>query len=77
MIESIYVNEKDSGFCHAGTRVGMPRNVRQIGKSNGTFGIYIEDYVVTFARKLSEKHKNKQGMAVLLGKESKKNTGTL
>ena len=50
----------------------LPKNIRQIGQSVKEPRIYIEDYVMTFARKLSERHKNGQGMAVLLGKEMKK-----
>ncbi len=40
----------------------LPKNVRQIGQVEGNRRIYIEDYVMTFARRLD-------GMAVLMGKE--------
>lgn len=75
MIESIYVNEKDSGFCHAGTRVGMPRNVRQIGKSNGTFGIYIEDYAKAYLKQMAEADYTECCVAVLIGKYMKNESG--
>ena len=50
----------------------VPKNIRQIGQVVKEPKIYIEDYVITFARKLSEKNKNEHGIAVLLGKEDKK-----
>lgn len=40
----------------------LPKNVRQIGQIEGNKRIYIEDYVMTYARKI-------EGMAVLLGKQ--------
>ncbi|MFA9465152.1 MAG: LysM peptidoglycan-binding domain-containing protein [Velocimicrobium sp.] len=40
----------------------LPKNVRQIGQIEGNKRIYIEDYVMTYARKID-------GMAVLLGKQ--------
>ncbi len=51
----------------------LPKNIRQIGQVVKEPKIYIEDYVITFAKKLAEKNKNGQGMAVLLGKEDSKN----
>lgn len=53
----------------------LPKNIRQIGQAVREPKIYIEDYVVTFARKLSEKNKNGQGIAVLLGKATEKKDG--
>jgi len=47
----------------------LPKNIRQIGQIVKEPKIYIEDYVIAFARKLAEKSKNGQGMAVLLGEE--------
>lgn len=40
----------------------LPKNIRQIGQIEGNKRIYIEDYVMTYARKI-------EGMAVLLGKQ--------
>ncbi len=53
----------------------LPKNIRQIGQVVREPKVYIEDYVVTFARKLSEKSKNGWGMAVLLGKTAEKKSG--
>lgn len=75
MIESIYVNEKDSDFCYAGTRVGMPRNVRQIGKSNGSFGIYIEDYAKSYLKQMAEADYTECCVAILIGKYMKNEYG--
>lgn len=46
----------------------MPKNVRQIGRAVAGNEIYIEDYVITFARKQARKQAEPQ-LAVLLGKE--------
>lgn len=46
----------------------LPKNVRQIGRAMPEKKIYIEDYVITFARKQTKK-KAEQQLAVLLGKE--------
>ena len=51
----------------------MPKNVRQIGRAVPGNEIYIEDYVITFARKQAKKQMEPQ-LAVLLGKE-RKNVG--
>lgn len=42
----------------------LPKNVRQIGVIEGNNRIYIEDYVMTYAKKI-------KGMAVLLGKQER------
>ncbi len=46
----------------------IPKNIRQIGECNASQKIYIEDYVVTFFKQLSEKKKNLSTVAVLYGK---------
>ena len=51
----------------------LPKNIRQIGQVVKEPKIYIEDYVMTFARKMAEKNKNGQGIAVLLGKREEDN----
>ena len=48
----------------------MPKNVRQIGRAMPEKKLYIEDYVITFARKQAEKGAEK--LAILLGKEPQK-----
>lgn len=48
----------------------LPKNVRQIGIIEGNKRIYIEDYVMTYARKI-------EGMAVLLGKIEKEEQETI
>lgn len=49
----------------------LPKNVRQIGRAMPEKKLYIEDYVITFARKQTKKKAEPQ-LAVLLGKESQK-----
>ncbi len=48
----------------------IPKNVRQIGKIEEE-KIYLEDYVITFARKQARKHAEQQ-FAILLGKQEEK-----
>lgn len=48
----------------------MPKNVRQIGRAVQGTEVYIEDYVITFARKQAKKSEEPQ-LAVLLGQERK------
>lgn len=50
--------------------IKMPKNVRQIGRAMPGNEIYIEDYVITFARKQAKKHTEAQ-LAVLLGREKR------
>ena len=54
----------------------LPKNIRQIGQVDKKSEIYIEDYIITFARKLAEQNKNSVAMAVLLGKELKQDDKT-
>lgn len=44
-----------------------PKSVRQIGGIPGRGRIYMEDYVMRFARQLAERGKNEEKAAVLLG----------
>lgn len=46
----------------------LPKNIRQIGQAGKNPKIYIEDYVITYARKLAKQTTNHYGLAVLLGK---------
>lgn len=48
--------------------MNIPKNIRQIGECNSSQRIYIEDYVVTFLKELSDKKKNMSAVAVLYGK---------
>lgn len=46
----------------------LPKNIRQIGQAGKNPKIYIEDYVITYARKLAKQTADNYGLAVLLGK---------
>ena len=69
MIETIYSNE--SGDNNQTARVQstfkMPKNIRQIGKSNATKKIYVEDYVMTFIKQLTGEDYSRCKAAVLVG----------
>lgn len=66
MIEVIYKEDKDDQET-VQEPFSMPRNVRQIGLTNGDYRIYVEDYVYTFLSSLAEEEKTDgQGMAAVL-----------
>lgn len=65
MIESIY-----SSQAHGSTSsvlVKMPKNVRQIGQVNDLKKIYVEDYVMSFIKKLGIRKESSSELVVLLG----------
>ena len=66
MIEVIY-KEETAEQDGAQETFSMPRNVRQIGLANGNYRIYVEDYVYTFLKRLSEEEKEQGKAAVLTG----------
>lgn len=48
--------------------VKMPKNLRQVGNINDTSKvIYVEDYVMSYIKQLSEKDQNESKIAILLG----------
>ena len=53
MIEVIYKEDKEDQET-VQEPFSMPRNVRQIGLTNGDYRIYVEDYVYTFLSSLAE-----------------------
>lgn len=46
----------------------LPKNIRQIGQAGKNPKIYIEDYVITYARKMANQTMSNYGLAVLLGR---------
>lgn len=48
--------------------IDLPKSVRQIGECRGNRKIYVEDYVMSFARQLAEQAKGTETAAVLLGR---------
>lgn len=69
LIETIYSNESEEagGTGSAQTSFRMPKNIRQVGKSNTTRKIYVEDYVMTFIKQLSGGDYSGCNIAVLVG----------
>ncbi len=65
MIEMIYKeNGKEAGV---GKRLELPKNIRQIGEPEENRKIYIEDYVVTYLKKIAKEAALNSRVAVLLG----------
>lgn len=60
MIEVIYKEDKEDQET-VQEPFSMPRNVRQIGLTNGDYRIYVEDYVYTFLSSLAEEEKSEGG----------------
>ncbi len=69
MIETIYSNEngEQEGTSKVTPAFKMPKNIRQIGKSNATKKIYIEDYVMSYIRQLAGGDYSGCSLAVLVG----------
>lgn len=73
MIETIYSNESgDTGRTNkVPNSFKMPKNVRQVGKSNAIKKIYVEDYVMTFIKQLAGGDFSGCRIAVLIGQSIK------
>ncbi|MDD4112311.1 MAG: LysM domain-containing protein [Herbinix sp.] len=77
MIESVYSNDNADAnrtdMVHTDFR--MPKNIRQIGKSNNSKKIYVEDYVMTFTKQLPGEDYSACRVAVLVGQYVKLEEG--
>lgn len=69
MIETIYSsdNPESERTGNAQTLFKMPKNIRQIGKSNSGKKIYVEDYVMTYVKQLAGEDYTGLSVAVLVG----------
>ena len=69
MMESVYSNDSAEAnrACRAQTSFRMPKNIRQVGKSNFSRKIYVEDYVMTFIKYLAGEDYSSCRVAVLVG----------
>lgn len=69
MIETIYSNESGVAdrISKPQTSFRMPKNIRQIGKSNNNKKIYVEDYVMTYIKQLAGADYSGCTAAVLVG----------
>ena len=70
MIEVIY-NENSKDKKDKGNSLRLPKNVRQIGDTGEDFKVYLEDYVNTFLKQLTEKDVNKNRVVILMGEHIK------
>ena len=70
MIEIIYDETNESaGTASAGRgRYELPKNIRQVGNAPGNYKIYVEDYVMTYLRKIASPGNMNCRGAILLGK---------
>lgn len=69
MIESVYSNDNAevNRTGRVQTSFKMPKNIRQVGKSNASKKIYVEDYVMTFVKQLAGEDYSTCRVAVLVG----------
>lgn len=65
MIESVYSSQAHGSTSSA--LVKIPKNVRQIGQVNDLKKIYVEDYVMSFIKKLGMRKESSSELVVLLG----------
>jgi len=77
LIETIYSNDNsDSNRTDkVQTPLKMPKNIRQVGKSNSSKKIYIEDYVMTYVKQLTGEEFTTLNVAVLVGQCDKTDNG--
>ena len=45
----------------------LPKNIRQIGERDTVLRLYVEDYVMRFAKRLAAKQSDNEKAAMLLG----------
>lgn len=69
MIEIVYDEEKSRTEEAGRKRYELPKNIRQVGNAPGNYKIYIEDYVMTYLRKIAAPGNMSCRGAILLGKE--------
>lgn len=67
MIEIVYDKKTAEKDVKNETQYKMPKNIRQIGNAPDKKKIYIEDYVMTFLRKIAEPGNTTSRGAILLG----------
>lgn len=75
MIEIVYDKEAASNQTRDYKPYKMPKNIRQIGNPSIKKKIYIEDYVMTFLRKIAEPGNTTSRGAILLGEYFKDSEG--
>lgn len=67
--------EKMSGTVEGWNGRKLPKNIRQVGETEGQNRIYLEDYVYTYVRKALEKRSNQAVAGVLTGTWEDKEIG--
>lgn len=75
MIEIVYDKNSANDDTKAKTGYVVPKNIRQIGNTSGSKKIYIEDYVMTYLRKISKPANTSLRGAILLGEVYKDEYG--
>ena len=68
MIEIICDDEREQNNGAGRIKYDLPRNIRQVGNAPGEYKIYIEDYVMTYLRKIAAPGNINCRGAILLGK---------
>lgn len=77
MIEIVYDKEAATNQSRNYKSYKMPKNIRQIGNAPVKRKIYIEDYVMTFLRKIAEPGNTTSRGAILLGEYYKDDEGEI
>ena len=68
MIEIVYDEEREKFGDTGRKKYELPKNIRQVGNAPGNYKIYIEDYVMTYLRKLAAPGNMTCRGAILLGR---------
>lgn len=73
MIEIVYDEKGEDMTSRGRARYELPKNIRQIGNAPGNFKIYVEDYVMTYLRKIASPGNTSCRGAILLGRVYEEN----
>lgn len=68
MIEIIYDEKQNDAGRSMREKYELPKNIRQVGNAPGGFKIYIEDYVMTYLRRIASPGNTSCRGAILLGR---------
>ena len=68
MIEIVYDEANEMMRSSDRVKYELPKNIRQVGNAPGNYKIYVEDYVMTYLRRIASPGNMNCRGAILLGK---------
>ena len=55
MIEIVYDEANEMMRSSDRVKYELPKNIRQVGNAPGNYKIYVEDYVMTYLRRIADR----------------------